>query len=227
MIYVMIPTYNEAGNIRKLIQAILALRIPHLKIVVVDDNSPDGTWKIVQQMKSKQVELLLRKTDRGRGSAGMEGFLYCLEHGADKIVEMDGDFSHDPRFIPRLIAAKGDVILGSRNVKGGKDSERGFIRRMISGIARFYIGFMLGIRVKDPTSGFRCFSRKAMRAIEPHTMKAKDPFIVTEVLYRAQKKHLKIVEVPIIFRQRAAGTSKLGAGILFSNFFRILKLRFS
>ncbi|MBU0980236.1 MAG: polyprenol monophosphomannose synthase [Nanoarchaeota archaeon] len=228
MIYVMIPTYNEASNIERLIKAILDLKIPNLRIVVVDDISPDGTWMLVQRMRKRNVELLLRRKNRGRGLAGREGFMYCLDHGADRIVEMDGDFSHDPKYIPSLIKAAdtADVVLGSRNIKGGRDIERGALRKFVSGFARLYIRIVLGIKATDPTSGYRCFTRKAMETINPRTLKAKDPFIVTEVLYRAHKKRLKIAEVPIIFKQRASGKSKLGVKILFSNFIRILKLRF-
>src|SRR3989344_4487032 len=119
--FVMIPAYNESENIKNLIYKILKLRIKNLHIVVVDDYSPDGTWKIVQEIskKKKNVNLLLRKKDKGRGSAGRDGFIYCLKHGADIVVEMDADLSHDPKYIPALIAGlkDADLVLGSRRLK--------------------------------------------------------------------------------------------------------------
>ncbi|MFH1409359.1 MAG: polyprenol monophosphomannose synthase [Nanoarchaeota archaeon] len=231
MIYVMLPTYNEKENIAKLIEVILALNIPKLHIVVLDDNSPDQTWKIVQDLakKHRNVHLLLRKKNRGRGHAGRDGFLYCLEHGAERIIEMDADFSHDPRYIPRLLKAaeSADLAVGSRNVCGGKDIERGIGRHLLTELARAYIFFVLGITIKDPTSGYRCFTRAGLQAIDPYSLKAPDPFIITEVLYRAHRRRIKIKEVPILFHQRIAGTSKLDGKILLSNLWRILKLRFS
>ena len=122
--YVMIPTYNERENIGNLIQEILNLKIPDLHIVVVDDNSPDGTSEVVKNVSAEhaEVELLLRTTRRGRGSAGIDGFKYALEHGADYVVEMDADFSHHPRYIPSFLEAiqETDMVIGSRFVAGGK-----------------------------------------------------------------------------------------------------------
>jgi len=134
--YVMVPTYNEKENIKTLIDEILKLKIKNLHIVVVDDNSLDNTWKIVQEIskKNKNVHLLLRKSDKGRGSAGRDGFIYCLKHGADIIVEMDADMSHNPKYIPVMIKElkNADVILGSRRVKGSKEIGRSRFRRLVT-----------------------------------------------------------------------------------------------
>src|SRR3990167_2921307 len=120
--FIIIPTYNESENIAILINKILSLNIKNLHIVVADDNSPDGTWKIVEGIskKNKNLHLLLRKENKGRGSAGRDGFIYCLKHGADVVVEMDADLSHDPKYIPELIKGLGnaDLVLGSRRLKG-------------------------------------------------------------------------------------------------------------
>ena len=159
----MIPTYNEKENIGNLINSILNLKMKNLHIVVADDNSPDGTWKIVQEIskKKKNVHLLLRKTDKGRGSGGRDGFIYCLNHGADIIVEMDADMSHDPKYIPLMIKElkNADIILGSRRLKGSKEIGRSSMRRLITYLANLYISIVLGLRVKDCNSGFRCFTK--------------------------------------------------------------------
>src|SRR3989338_9924791 len=161
--YVMIPTYNERENIANLIGQILKLKIKNLHIVVVDDNSPDGTWKIVQSIskKKKNVYLLLRKKDKGRGSAGKDGFIYCLDHDADVVVEMDADMSHDPKYITALIAGlkTADLVLGSRRVEGSKEIGRIWLRKFVTFGANLYIRLMLGLKVRDCNSGFRCFRR--------------------------------------------------------------------
>ena len=150
--YVMIPTYNEKENIANLISHILNLKIKNLYIVVSDDNSPDGTWRIVQKIskKKKNVHLLLRKKNKGRGSAGKDGFIYCLEHGADIVVEMDADMSHDPKYIPSMIneLKNTDLVLGSRRVKGSREIGRSSIRKLITFFANLYISLTLFINTK-------------------------------------------------------------------------------
>src|SRR3990167_8096590 len=135
---VMIPTYNEAGNIQQLLRSIQALKIPALDILVVDDNSPDGTAALAQTVPG--VNVLVRTTDRGRGRAGIAGFKWALDHDADNILEMDADLSHDPKYLPAMLeAARGaDVVIGSRYCKGGKDVNRGLSRRVITWAAQNY-----------------------------------------------------------------------------------------
>ena len=227
--YIMIPTYNERENIRALIDKILGLGIKNLHIVVVDDNSPDGTWKIVQQIakKKKNVHLLLRKKDKGRGSAGRDGFIYCLKHGADIIVEMDADLSHDPKYIPALIAGlkDADLVLGSRRLKDSKEIGRSWFRIFITLAANLYITIILGIKVKDCNSGFRCFKRKVLDGINAEKLQSKGPAIVQEVLFKTQLKNFKIKEIPITFVNRIKGRSKLGIPQLAAGFFMILKVK--
>lgn len=227
-VVVMVPTYNEADNINHLLTEILSVD-PEIEILIVDDNSPDGTWKIVlDRIKTdNRIHLLHRIENRGRGRAGIEGFKYALDNGADYVIEMDGDFSHDPRFIPDILKASAgnDVVLGSRYVKGGMDKRR-FLRRCLSNLAGFYIRTILGLNVNDPTSGYRCFNRYILEKINLNALKADNPFIVTEVLYRCHKENAKIKEVPIVFKDREKGTSKLGIGILISNLWKVLILRF-
>jgi len=227
--YVMIPTYNERENIANLIDNILKLKIKNLHIVVADDNSPDGTWKIVQKIskKKKNVHLLLRKTNKGRGSGGKDGFIYCLNHGADVIVEMDADMSHNPKYIPLMMKElnNADLILGSRRVKGSKEIGRSGFRRFVTLAANLYITIILGIRVKDCNSGFRCFKRKVLEKINPEKLKSKGPSIVQEVLFKAHLNKFKIKEIPITFINRTKGKSKLDLKQLAMGYYMILKLK--
>jgi dolichol-phosphate mannosyltransferase len=227
--FVMIPTYNEKENIAHLIDEILKLKIKDLSIVVADDNSPDGTWKIVKQIakKKKNVHLLLRKTDKGRGSAGRDGFICCLEHGADVVVEMDADFSHDPKYIPELVNGlkEADLVLGSRRLKGSKEVGRGIIRRIITYFANLYIRLMLGLKVRDCNSGFRCFRREVLEKINLNRIESKGPAIVQEVLFKAHLKGFKIKEIPITFVNRTKGKSKLGIKQLANGYFMVMRLK--
>ena len=228
-VFVMIPTYNERESIKNLIDSILKLRIKNLNIVVVDDNSPDGTWKIVEDIskRNKNVHLLLRKKDKGRGVAGRDGFVYCLKQNADVIVEMDADFSHDPKYIPLMLKElkNTDLVLGSRRVKGSKEIGRSPIRRAITNIANLYTRLMLGLKVKDCNSGFRCFKRKVLEKINLQKLESKGPAIVQEVLFKAHLKGFRIKEIPITFANRTKGISKLGIAQLAAGYFMVLKLK--
>mgnify|MGYP001559504143 CR=1 FL=1 len=225
----MTPTYNEKENIRNLIGNILKLKIKNLHIVVADDNSPDETWKIVQQIskKNKNVHLLLRKKYKGRGSAGRDGFIYCLNHGADIVVEMDADMSHDPKYIPTLISGlkDADIVLGSRRLKGSKEIGRGWLRKWVTLGANLYITLMLGIKVKDCNSGFRCFKKKVLEKINLKKLESKGPSIVQEVLFKAHLNKFRIKEIPITFVNRTKGKSKLGLKQLANGYFMVLKLK--
>ena len=227
--FVMIPTYNEKESIGNLIDKILKLKIKGLHIVVADDSSPDGTWKVVQDMskKNKNVHLLLRKKDKGRGAAGKEGFIYCLKNNADIVVEMDADMSHDPKYIPAMIRelSNADLIIGSRRIEGGKEKGRSLFRRFVTWGANFYIRMMLGIKIKDCNSGFRCFKRKVLEAIRLERLESKGPSIVQEILFKAHLKGFKIKEIPITFVNRTKGYSKLGISQLAAGYFMVLKLK--
>ena len=227
--FIIIPTYNEKENIASLIDEILKLSIKDLHIVVVDDFSPDETWKIVEDIskKEKNIHLLLRKTKRGRGYAGKDGFIYCLKNKADIIIEMDADFSHDPKYIPSMLEEikNYDIILGSRRIKGAKEVGRGVIRKIITKLANLYIKIMLGIKVKDSNSGFRCFKRAVLEKIT-QGLKSKGPSIIQEVLFKAHLKGFRIKEIPITFVNRKKGRSKLGLPQLAAGYFMVLKLKF-
>jgi dolichol-phosphate mannosyltransferase len=226
---VVIPTYNERENIAPLIGELLTLPLP-LEILVVDDDSPDGTAEIVRGLAKQhpEVHLLLRTGERGRGTAGIAGFRKALEMGAEVVVEMDADFSHHPRHLPALLGRirDCDVVLGSRFVPGGADLERGLLRRVISRLAGVYVRTLLGLQVRDATSGFRCFRREVLASLDLDGMVSTGPSLVLEVLYRLTLGGWKICETPIVFRDRSRGESKLRLRILLETLLVVWKIRF-
>ncbi|MBU0628893.1 MAG: polyprenol monophosphomannose synthase [Nanoarchaeota archaeon] len=226
---VTIPTYNEKENIRILINSILKLKIGGLEILVIDDNSPDKTYKIVENIskKNKKVHLLLRTEKRGRGYAGKAGFIWALNHKADYIIEMDADLSHNPKYIPQFLEKikRADVVLGSRLTQGGRDARENIGRRAITKLANMYIRLVLGLNIRDCNSGYRCFTRQALTKIQPEKIISRGPQIVQEVLFKARLKNLKIIEIPITFKERQIGNSKLNITQLWKSYIAILKLR--
>lgn len=227
--FIMIPTYNEAANIKRLIPAILK-KVPQVRILVVDDNSPDGTAEVVGKLKRKyprRVFLLLRKRARGRGTAGIAGFKNILNRKADVIVEMDADFSHHPRYLPQLLAEieKYDVVLGSRFVLGGAD-RRWFIRHLITVLGNFYIRTVLGLSIRDCTSGYRAFRREVFEKINLDGLISLGPSIVQEILYKADLLGFDIKEIPIVFVDRRQGKSKFDFKIMAQGILMVLVLKF-
>jgi dolichol-phosphate mannosyltransferase len=224
----MIPTYNEAENIGPLLDAILA-QGPQWEALVVDDHSPDGTWKIVQERADadSRVHLLHRTTDKGRGLAGIAGFRRAIELGADWVLEMDADFSHNPSCIPAFMEAskQADLVIGSRLVPGGGEQGRSPLRGLITQFASLYIRTVLGLPVKDPTSGYRLFSRRLLEAMPWDAMHARGPEIVQEMLVAAKSRGFRMIEIPILFEERRAGQSTFNVKIMIRSFFWVLKLR--
>lgn len=224
----MIPTYNEADNIGPLIDCILGAG-REWEALVVDDDSPDGTWRLVAEyaQRSPRVRLLHRKTDRGRGLAGIAGFRKAIELGADYVLEMDADFSHDPRHIPEFVAAaeRADIIVGSRLVEGGGERGRSPARQGITQFASLFIRLVLGLPVKDPTSGYRLFNRRVLEAMPWDAMHARGPEIVQEVLVAAKARGFTMTEIPIMFEERRAGESTFNLKIMIRSFFWVLRLR--
>jgi len=231
-IVVTLPTYNEADNIEPLIHELLSLG-PEVEVVVIDDNSPDGTWRIVQSIATaqKRVHLIHRMNERGRGTAGLAGFIWARDSGADAMVEMDADFSHQPSLIPMLLKpvrnGDADVVVGSRLVAGGGEKGRHPARRFITLGANFYIRTVLGLKLRDCTSGFRVFGRKALETLPFERMTAKGPEIVQEIFWEGRKAGLRMIELPITFEERRAGESTFNAHIMLRSIRYVFGLRFA
>jgi dolichol-phosphate mannosyltransferase len=227
-IVVVIPTYNERESIESLIREILSLSL-ELNILVVDDNSPDGTGAIVSKVaeESPKVRLLTRKKRKGRGSAGVDGFKKGLEMGADLIIEMDADFSHHPRHIPDIVGNANNyhVVLGSRFVPGGADRDRGMLRQMVTRLAGLYVRTSLGIRIRDVSSGYRCFRKEVFEKVDLDDMISAGPAIVLEILYKVCLNGFSVKEVPIIFEDRRQGQTKLDTITLLETLVMVLRLR--
>jgi dolichol-phosphate mannosyltransferase len=228
-IMVMIPTYNERENIKDLVNEILSLK-SEISVVVVDDNSPDGTSILVREMADKEprIHLITRVNEKGRGTAGLKGMLYAIEQGADYIIEMDSDWSHHPKYIPDMLKLneKYDVVIGSRLTEGGGEEGRGFDRRFITWFANTYIRLVMGFKVKDCTSGYRSFKRKVLETVNLKEMISVGPSIVEEILYAAHLNGFSIVELPIWFEERRMGNSTKDLQQYMDTMWKVLQFRF-
>lgn len=209
---VVIPTYNEAENIVPLAQAVLE-QDASLDVLVVDDASPDGTGERVQREGKREPRLLLlaRPGKLGLGSAYLAGFRYGLDHGYDQILTMDGDGSHPPRFLPAVLeAARGaDLVIGSRYVPGGGIQNWPPHRRALSAFANFYTRVLLGLSVRDCTAGFRLYRRRVLEEVNPFSVRSSGYSFLEEMLFRTVRAGFRVAEVPILFEDRRAGTSKI------------------
>lgn len=218
-VWVVLPTYNEAENITAMITAVGRVFDAHHidgHILVVDDGSPDGTADLAEGMGDPRVMVHRRTHKEGIGPAYRAGFTVALEHGADRVVEMDCDFSHDPEALPALIAATfhADLALGSRYVSGGGVDRWGLVRRVISRGGCLYAKHVLGIPVEDLTGGFKCFRREVLEAIPFDQVAAAGYGFQIEMTYRAILMGFRVVEVPIVFTERLHGTSKMSKAIV-------------
>ena len=217
-------TYNESAALPEVL-ARLEAAVADLLVVVVDDDSPDGTARVAE---SHGARVILRQgVPRGRGLSGREGYRRALELGVDAILEMDADGSHDPADAPKLLEAlsRADIAVGSRAAASGGGARRGAIRRAVSAAAKFFLRRTLGLPLADPTSGYRAFRRESLWAIDPGSLRSVGPEIVEEVYWKARQKGLRMVEVPIVFHKRAAGASKLTLIKLVRVLWRCWKLR--
>lgn len=216
---VVIPTYNEAGNIGGLVSALMAVA-PDLNVLVVDDASPDGTAEVVRAVATEypgRVELLSRAGKSGLGTAYRAGFAVALERGHTIIVQMDADLSHDPAYLPALVSAVevgADAVLGSRYVPGGRIDNWPRLRRFLSRWGNRYAAGMLGLAVNDATSGYRAYSAELLRRIDFSSVRAEGYGFQIEMTHRAVRADARIVEVPIRFVDRVVGESKLSHHII-------------
>ncbi len=220
-IWLVIPTYNEAANLDGIVRAATAeleCVVPgRHRILVVDDSSPDGTGALADSLAVElpTVEVLHRPAKSGLGQAYLAGFGRALAGGADLVIEMDADFSHDPRYLPELItAAQGaDLVLGSRYVTGGGVRDWGLVRRLISRGGGVYARLILGVEVRDLTGGFKCIRRGVLEAIDLPSVRAEGYVFQIEVTYRAVLAGFTVREIPIVFCDRTAGKSKMSTRI--------------
>jgi dolichol-phosphate mannosyltransferase len=227
-----LPTYDEAENIDALVRAALprleAAGVPHT-ILIVDDNSPDGTGRIADRLAEQhsQVRVLHRPRKQGLGRAYLAGFAVALESGAELVLEMDADFSHDPADLPRLIAAAGaaDLVLGSRYVPGGGVANWGLVRRTLSWGGSAYARIILGVPVRDLTGGFKCFNRRVLEALDLSQVHADGYGFQIELTYRAIQAGFTVTEVPIVFRERRVGQSKMTPRIALEAVWKVPALR--
>jgi dolichol-phosphate mannosyltransferase len=234
--WVVVPTYNEAETIERLVRAVLAELPPSRRVLVVDDSSPDGTGEIAEQLAGERddVGVLHRPEKQGLGPAYVAGFEVALEGGAELIVQMDADFSHDPAELPELLAAakgagagapRADLVIGSRYVPGGRVTDWGPARVGISRWGSRYARAVLGVEVRDMTSGFKCWRRAALEAIDLGSVNAQGYAFQVEMTFRAHAAGLRVVEVPITFRDRRVGESKMTGAIVLEAAWRVPALR--
>jgi dolichol-phosphate mannosyltransferase len=230
-VLICIPTYNERENLESLVSAVHA-SLPEADLLVIDDNSPDGTGALADQLAARDPKLsvLHRAGKLGLGTAYLEGFKLGLGKDYEYFFEMDCDFSHDPKYLPELLAAAragADLVLGSRWVEGGGTENWGVGRKIISRGGSFYARTILGIGIRDVTGGFKCFRRKVLEALPLDAVRTQGYGFQIEMTYRAIKSGFRVVEVPIVFVDRRVGQSKMSRGIFVEAMKMVWKLRLS
>jgi dolichol-phosphate mannosyltransferase len=234
-VWLVIPTYNEAPNVEGIVRAAaseLQRIVPdEHRILVVDDSSPDGTGAIADMLAGEldQVEVLHRAAKNGLGHAYLDGFARALSGGAELVIEMDADFSHDPRYLGDLLAAAedADLVLGSRYVRGGGVRNWGLLRRLVSRGGGIYARLILRVQIRDLTGGFKCIRREVLEAIDLPSVRAEGYVFQIEVTYRAILAGFRVQEVPIVFSDRTAGSSKMSSRIALEAMWLVPKLRHS
>jgi len=228
---VCIPTYNERENVEAICRAVLGADA-RLDVLVVDDNSPDGTGQIADALAAKEprIQVLHREKKEGLGRAYLAAFKWALGRQYQFVLEMDADFSHDPRYLPRLVdeAERGaDLVIGSRYVRGGGTVNWGIGRQIISRGGSLYARTILGVRVRDLTAGFKCFRRTALEALDLDAVTSSGYGFQIELTYKTLKKGFKVSEVPIVFEDRRVGHSKMSRKIFLEALWKVWKLRFT
>lgn len=226
-ICVIIPTYNERENIVDLVEQILALEI-NSRVIIVDDNSPDGTGHLANQLaiRNGRVSVIHRVGKQGLGTAYIAGFKQGLAEGADRLITMDADFSHDPAYIPALVdlADQYHISIGSRYIPRGGVKNWGWQRRFLSWSANAFARLVLGLRAKDCTAGFRCYHGDVLRAIDLDNIFSNGYSFLVEMLFRCQRKGFTVGEVPIIFANRTRGTSKISQREIYKAMYTVARL---
>lgn len=229
---VVIPTYNEADNVPLMAEALFSLDVPGLELLIVDDASPDGTGEVAEKLKAEypgRLHVLHRPGKLGLGTAYVTGFRYALEHGADYVVQMDADFSHDPHDVPRLLSHLDayDVVVGSRYVPGARLDERwGWGRRFLSWWANsVYTRLILGTRTRDATAGFKAWRRQTLEAIDLSRIRSNGYVFQVEMTYVTEKMGFHILEIPIYFEDRRIGRSKMSIPVKLEAAWRVWELR--
>lgn len=228
---IIIPTYNEADNVEILVEKIFEnLNNYNFSILFVDDSSQDGTREIIENLKEKHnnIHLLNRAGKLGLASAYIDGIKFSKEKGFNAFIEMDADFSHNPKYLPQMLELlkENDVVIGSRNIKGGSVVGWGFLRNFISKGGSLYSRIILNCPIKDLTGGFNGWTLRAIEEINLDKIISKGYSFQIEMKYRAHKKHLKIKEFPIIFEDRKFGQSKMSKKIFFEAMLNVFKIRF-
>jgi dolichol-phosphate mannosyltransferase len=232
-LWLFLPTYNEAGNLERIVRAIIEqlerVAPAEWRLLVVDDASPDGTGGLADRLAQQLpgVEVLHRRGKEGLGKAYSAGFEYALARGAELVVVMDADFSHDPEHLPALIAAaeESDLVLGSRYVLGGRIVNWPRLRRLLSRGGSLYARTILGVDVADLTAGFRCVHRRVLETVEPATLEAQGYVFNIELTYRSILAGFRVHEIPICFRDRETGESKLSLPDAFEALMLVPRLR--
>jgi len=223
-----VPTYNERENIELLVSEILDLPVP-VEVIIVDDNSPDGTGEIADRLAAAhpgQVHVIRRPGKLGLGTAYIAGFKKALEMGASRIMTMDADFSHPPRYIPALLkkSERVDVVIGSRYVDGGATAQCTLPRKVLSRGANGFAHLMLGLRARDTTAGFRCYRREVLESIDLESIRANGYSFLIEMLFLCQQAGWRIGEVPIVFVNRLLGASKISRKEIIKAILTVLRL---
>jgi len=227
--WIVLPTYEEAANVERIVAEARAKLLESAQVLIVDDSSPDGTGEIAERLAGAEdaVHVLHRPVKEGLGPAYIAGFKQALAAGAGLIVEMDADFSHEPAYLPRLLEAaeRADLVLGSRYVAGGGVRDWGQLRQTISRGGSAYSRLVLGLDVRDLTGGFKCFRREVLEAIDLDAVRSRGYAFQVEMTYRAIELGFRVAEVPIVFRDRQDGKSKMSRSIVWEAIWRVPLLR--
>jgi len=226
---IVVPTYNERENVGALVSQLHQIA-PDVDVLLVDDNSPDNTATVAEELfgANPRFSVVRRKAPRSFGQSVLDGYRIGVERGYARVVQMDADFSHDPNTVPALIHAARDahLVIGSRYCRGGRVANWPWHRRLLSRFANQYVASIIGIAIRDSTSGFRCWTRRALQSLLEINLTSDGYAFQVEAVFRAQRAGLRVVEVPITFTDRRAGQSKMSGKIIFESMLKPWLLRF-